>query len=70
MPFALKESVGGWNVHQCFVSLYSIQSEIVGWNKRSGSTMILHTPRKLSFFQLLGIIAVNAAESHWIIDEQ
>jgi len=30
-----------------FVSLYSTQSKTVGWNKRSGSTMTLHTPYKL-----------------------
>ncbi len=29
-----------------FVLLYSTQSKIVGWNKRSGSTMVLHTPCK------------------------
>jgi len=29
-----------------FVPLYSTQSKIVGWNKRSGSTMTLHIPCK------------------------
>jgi len=30
-----------------FVLLYSAQSKFVGWNKRSGSTMALHTLCKL-----------------------
>ena len=29
-----------------FVLLYSTQRKTVGWNKRSGSTMTLHTPYK------------------------
>ncbi len=41
MPFALKESAGGWNVHRCFVSLYSTQSEIVKFGGTAALVSIL-----------------------------